>query len=139
VTEDGGVWSIKTSTTLKNMELKFKVNYLGSFPKLLFRTVGQIGNTYADPSILLAVKFQDANQCIARLLLSHCLMHYLDHKKEKERSQKRIRKQHAYCSWARSLTRRPRTAGTSPPWSTSRAARSSPCRRRRRMDRRAQR
>ena len=27
VTEDGGVWNIKTSTTLKTMELKFKVNY----------------------------------------------------------------------------------------------------------------
>ena len=26
VTEDGGNWTIKTSTTLKNMELKFKVS-----------------------------------------------------------------------------------------------------------------
>ena len=26
VTEDGGNWIIKTSTTLKNMELKFKVS-----------------------------------------------------------------------------------------------------------------
>ena len=25
VTEEGGVWTIKTSTTLKTMELKFKV------------------------------------------------------------------------------------------------------------------
>ena len=25
VSEDGGVWTIKTSTTLKTMELKFKV------------------------------------------------------------------------------------------------------------------
>ena len=26
VTESGGIWSIKTSTTLKSMELKFKVS-----------------------------------------------------------------------------------------------------------------
>ena len=26
ISESGGVWSIKTSTTLKSMELKFKVN-----------------------------------------------------------------------------------------------------------------
>ena len=28
VTEEGGVWTIKTSTTLKTMELKFKVKGL---------------------------------------------------------------------------------------------------------------
>ena len=28
VSEDGGVWTIKTSTTLKTMELKFKVDSL---------------------------------------------------------------------------------------------------------------
>merc|ERR1711862_131519 len=26
ISEEGGVWTIKTSTTLKNMELKFKLN-----------------------------------------------------------------------------------------------------------------
>ena len=34
VSEDGGVWTIKTSTTLKTMELKFKVfifNFLHQF------------------------------------------------------------------------------------------------------------
>jgi hypothetical protein len=31
VTEEGGVWSIKTSTTLKSMELKFKVR-IPEFP-----------------------------------------------------------------------------------------------------------
>ena len=27
ITENGGVWSIKSSTTLKTIELKFKVNH----------------------------------------------------------------------------------------------------------------
>ena len=31
VSEDGGVWTIKTSTTLKTMELKFKVFFLDFF------------------------------------------------------------------------------------------------------------
>ena len=31
VSEDGGVWTIKTSTTLKTMELKFKVNQFVPF------------------------------------------------------------------------------------------------------------
>ena len=39
VSEDGGVWTIKTSTTLKTMELKFKVFYsINSFASILHPT-----------------------------------------------------------------------------------------------------
>merc|ERR1712112_679480 len=39
VTEDGGVWTIKTSTTLKTMELKFK---LGKSLTKQHQTVGML-------------------------------------------------------------------------------------------------
>ena len=32
ISEEGGVWVIKTSTTLKSMELKFKVCFIQYFP-----------------------------------------------------------------------------------------------------------
>ena len=34
ITEDGGVWTIKTSTTLKTMQLQFKANNVPHFSSL---------------------------------------------------------------------------------------------------------